>query len=231
MRFPHVLAISPILLLLGGAIDPSASVWGIARAQDGDSLLVEGTRIRLFGIDAPELDQTCTRAGQPWSCGEAAAAELARLVSGKKVMCTSMGKDRYDRFLGRCSIGAVDINSTMVARGYAVAYRRYSSDYILVEGAARAAKLGLWASNFQAPSDYRQAGSKTGAKVRQRSPARSVQTNRSASSCNIKGNRNRRGQWIYHVPGMPYYEQTRPEEVFCTEAEAQAAGYRRAIVR
>ena len=50
-------------------------------------------------------------------------------------------------------------------------------------------------------------------------------------SCSIKGNRNRKGQWIYHVPGMPYYDRTRPEEVFCTEAEARAAGYRRAIVR
>jgi hypothetical protein len=47
----------------------------------------------------------------------------------------------------------------------------------------------------------------------------------------IKGNRNRKGQWIYHVPGMPYYEQTRAEEMFCTEAEARAAGYRRAKVR
>ena len=54
---------------------------------------------------------------------------------------------------------------------------------------------------------------------------------RANNNCNIKGNRNRKGQWIYHVPGMPYYDQTRPEEIFCTEAEAQAAGYRRAIVK
>lgn len=47
----------------------------------------------------------------------------------------------------------------------------------------------------------------------------------------IKGNRNRRGEWIYHVPGMPYYDQTQPEEIFCSERQAQAAGYRRAIVR
>lgn len=50
------------------------------------------------------------------------------------------------------------------------------------------------------------------------------------SACNIKGNRDRRGQWIYHVPAMPYYDQTRAEDIFCNEAEAQAAGYRRAIV-
>ena len=52
-----------------------------------------------------------------------------------------------------------------------------------------------------------------------------------SGSCNIKGNRSRRGEWIYHVPGMPYYEQTRPEELFCSEADARAAGYRRALVR
>lgn len=61
-------------------------------------------------------------------------------------------------------------------------------------------------------------------RVRQATAARS-------SACNIKGNHSRRGEWIYHLPGMPYYEQTRPEAMFCTEAEAQAAGYRRAIVR
>jgi hypothetical protein len=53
----------------------------------------------------------------------------------------------------------------------------------------------------------------------------------SSSGCVIKGNRNRKGEWIYHVPGMPYYDVTRPEEIFCTEAQGQAAGYRRAIVR
>jgi hypothetical protein len=46
--------------------------------------------------------------------------------------------------------------------------------------------------------------------------------------CAIKGNRNRRGEWIYHLQGQEYYEDTRPEELFCTEREAQAAGYRRA---
>ena len=62
-------------------------------------------------------------------------------------------------------------------------------------------------------------------------PSRDASAVRQNSSCNIKGNRNRKGQWIYHLPGMPYYDQTRAEEMFCTEAQAQAAGYRRAIVR
>ena len=54
---------------------------------------------------------------------------------------------------------------------------------------------------------------------------------RASGNCNIKGNHSRKGEWIYHLPGMPYYDRTRPEEIFCTEAEARAAGYRRAIVK
>lgn len=46
----------------------------------------------------------------------------------------------------------------------------------------------------------------------------------------IYGNRNRRGQWIYHLPGMPYYDETRAEVIFCAEAEAQAAVYRRRLL-
>ena len=122
----------------------------------------------------------------------------------------------------------------MVALGYAVAYRRYSSDYLSAEESAKAGKRGLWAGSFQMPEQYRHAsttppksrGTHSGATARSESWA-----GRARANCNIKGNRNRKGQWIYHLHGMPYYEQTRPEDIFCTEAEAQAAGYRRAIVR
>ena len=89
------------------------------------------------------------------------------------------------------------------------------------------------------PSDYRQSGDAPvpvrSKSAQKRSAPRVVSrddwSGRASGGCNIKGNRNRKGQWIYHVPGMPYYDATRAEEVFCTEAEARAAGYRRAIVR
>jgi len=134
--------------------------------------------------------------------------------------------------------GSTDINRAMVATGYATAYRRYSSDYISAEDSAKVNKRGIWAGTFQNPSDYRHAGD---APVPQRPKAstkrsapRAVSNDwqaRASGNCNIKGNRSRRGDWIYHMPGMPYYDQTRPEEIFCTEAEARAAGYRRARVR
>ena len=135
-------------------------------------------------------------------------------------------------------VGTTDIDRAMVASGYATAYRHYSSDYVSAEESAKVNKRGLWAGTFEMPGDFRHSGnapvpvrSKPAPK---RATTRAVSNDwqgRASSNCNIKGNRNRKGQWIYHVPGMPYYDQTRAEELFCTEAEAQAAGYRRAIVK
>jgi endonuclease YncB( thermonuclease family) len=226
-----------VTLLWSASAAAQGAVYGKGHAKDGDSLMVGDTEVRLFGIDAPEWDQTCQKNGQDWSCGAAAADKLAQLVTGKSVVCSSTGKDEHGRTLGKCMVGTTDINRTMVALGYAMAYRQYSSDYVSAEDSAKVTKRGLWAGTFQMPSDYRHAGDAP-TPVRKSAPKRSgpkaVSSDwqaRASGNCNIKGNRNRKGQWIYHVPGMPYYDQTRPEEIFCTEAEARAAGYRRAIVR
>jgi endonuclease YncB( thermonuclease family) len=231
---------APILLALlcSSPAFAQAPVHGPGQAKDGDSLMVGDKEVRLFGIDAPEFDQSCKRGGEDWSCGASAADKLAQLVTGKSVVCSAVGTDQHGRLLGRCMVGATDVNRAMVASGYAVAFRRYSSDYVSAEDSARVTKRGIWAGTFQMPSDYRHAGdapvpfrSKTAQKRTAPRAVSSDWSGRSSGSCNIKGNRNRKGQWIYHVPGMPYYEATRAEEVFCTEAEARAAGYRRAIVR
>jgi endonuclease YncB( thermonuclease family) len=212
-------------------------VWGIGKAKDGDSLMVDDTEVRLFGIDAPEFDQRCMKNGESWGCGAAAADQLSRLVTGKQVRCESIGKDEYGRVLGRCMVGMTDINRVMVASGYATAYRHYSSDYVSSEESAKVNKRGIWAGTFQMPSDFRRSADvplPVRNSTSKRSTPKAVSSDwagRASANCNIKGNRNRKGQWIYHVPGMPYYDQTRPEEIFCSEAEAQAAGYRRAIVR
>jgi hypothetical protein len=179
--------------------------------------------VRLFGIDAPEWTQSCDKGGRSWACGEAAAEHLSTLVAGKKAFCEKVDIDEHGRTVARCQAGGVDLNRAMVVSGYATAYRHYSADYVPDEERAKAAKLGIWAGTFKAPSDYRHAEQTL---QRQGAPARASRN----GSCNIKGNRGQHG-WIYHVPGMPYYEQTRAEEMFCSEAEAQAAGYRRAKVR
>jgi endonuclease YncB( thermonuclease family) len=217
---------------------PGDAFWGTARAKDGDSLVVGSREVRLFGVDAPEFDQTCKRAGTNWQCGTEAAQKLAALVTGREVRCVSSGEDQYGRTLATCTVGQVDVNRTMVSSGFAVAFRRYSSNYVSAEESAKVNRRGLWSGEFQMPQAFRAAEQPTpssGASVAKSSTGSKAQraevVRPARSACNIKGNRNRRGQWIYHVPGMPYYDQTRAEDIFCTEAEAQAAGYRRAIVR
>ena len=147
-----------VLIFLLAACTPAAAdqpVIGLGHAKDGDSLMVGRAEVRLFGVDAPEFDQSCTRAGEPWACGSAAAEELSKLVNGKQVSCASMGVDQHGRVLGRCTVARTDINRTMVAKGYAVAYRHYSSDYVSAEESAKANRRGLWAGTFETPSDYR----------------------------------------------------------------------------
>jgi endonuclease YncB( thermonuclease family) len=222
-----------VFMLLGAPA--VAQLAGPAEVADGDTLSVAGVWVRLHGIDAPELKQTCERDGINWSCGEESARQLRSLVDGAQVRCRTRGTDDYGRLLGICEANGVELNRTMVANGWAVAFREYSQDYVADEVRAKAARLGIWASSFQLPQDYRHAGEARAEAAARPAPQRLMSPRAFVPGpmgrCAIKGNRNRRGQWIYHLPGMPYYEATRAEEIFCTEAEAQAAGYRRAIVK
>ncbi len=154
MNFPICLAVAS-LVALSAPVAAAPPLWGIGRAGDGDSLTVGESSVRLFGIDAPEFGQSCTRNGQEWACGAEAAEQLARLVTGKQVRCVSMGTDQYDRVLGRCTVGTLDVNRAMVAGGHAVAFRRYSTDYVSAEESAKANRRGLWAGTFKMPSEYR----------------------------------------------------------------------------
>jgi endonuclease YncB( thermonuclease family) len=224
---------TPVLLLACTAASAEPTFSGIARAKDGDSLMVGEREVRLFGIDAPEWNQTCTRGGASWACGETSANQLSKLVTGKQVRCTRVDTDEHGRTVARCTAGSVDVNRHMVSNGYATAYRHYSLDYVSAEDSAKAAKRGLWAGTFEMPSDVRRAAEK----VRPPGNIRRVTKNpvvqsiaSSSSGCTIKGNRGRNG-WIYHLPGMPFYGRTKAEEMFCSEVDAQAAGYRRAKVR
>lgn len=207
---------------------------GTGQVVDGDSLSVGGISVRLFGIDAPEGKQTCDRGGDQWACGEEAASQLRMLVGSNVVECRGQGIDTYGRTVAVCRADGFELNKTMVEQGWATAFRKYSQEYVVEEMRAKAERRGIWSSSFALPEDYRMAQEQrqeqrqsfVSARVRQSAPAAA-----SSNGCVIKGNRNRKGQWIYHLPGMPYYDVTRPEEIFCTEAQAQAAGYRRAIVR
>jgi endonuclease YncB( thermonuclease family) len=224
-------------LSLGSASVAASTLSGAGRPIDGDSLMVGQQEVRLHGIDAPELAQTCTRDGNPWGCGRAAADELAKLIAGQPVSCISLGTDQYGRTLGQCRAGDTDLNRAMVALGYALAYRRYSTTYVSAEESAKLAKRGIWSGSFELPSETRHAGEDYRIEkptAAERSSARLPvvisprgKTQLSGGNCRIKGNHSRKGELIYHLPGMPYYAETRAEQMFCTEAQARAAGYRR----
>lgn len=206
------------------------TITGAATVIDGDTLEVDGRRVRLFGIDAPELGQTCVRDGAAWACGHESARQLRALVGSDPVYCRGDEVDQFARLLAVCSTGSLEPNRAMVAEGGATAFRQYSQAYVADETRARASRQGLWGSTFALPSEYRTAQAEA-ADPRPQAGAGGAAQSAPASACNIKGNHSRRGEWIYHLPGMPYYEQTRPEAMFCSEAEAIAAGYRRARVQ
>ena len=137
--------------------------WVLVRAVDGDTLTAQHMgkpqRIRLAGIDAPELRQTCRDAnGHGWSCGAAARMRLAALVAKGGMSCTPQGEDRDGRLLAPCSAGDVaDIGAALVRDGYAVNYSRYTSDYAAAEHEARAARRGVWQGAFDNPEEWRHA--------------------------------------------------------------------------
>ena len=217
--------------VLISAIAAGMPFSGTGRGIDGDSLRVGQYEVRLFGIDAPEAKQTCTKNGQPWTCGLASADQLAKLVNGQQVNCVAVGLDRYHRVVARCSAGSRELNRYMVATGYAVAFRRYSSEYVSAEESAKAAKRGLWSSQFELPSQFRDDGGYIVEQPTANDVGQFIRHGRSkpqpSGGCRIKGNHSRKGERIYHLPGMPYYDQTVAEDIFCTEAQARAAGYRR----
>lgn len=140
---------------------PQTILSGGFNVIDGDSLSRSGDRFRLVGIDAPEYRQQCERDGVHWLCGQEARALLVKLLQDGSIECRGNDRDRYDRLLVTCRTNEDDINAEMVRRGMAVSFGSYRSE----ENAARAARAGMWAGNFERPQDFRreeQAGSPKG---------------------------------------------------------------------
>lgn len=144
----------PLVGLVSHFLGPfhQGSVTGSAKVVDGDSLIIGAHRVRLHGIDAPELRQTCYQGRRRWACGEAARDQLKSLINGQRLECKVIQKDRYDRLLAECQAGSRSINQQMVSTGGAVAFgSRYRSE----EALARSRRLGLWAGEFVRPQVWR----------------------------------------------------------------------------
>jgi endonuclease YncB( thermonuclease family) len=220
-----VLAAWPIL---GAQSATAGELFGRATVIDGDTIDIRGERMRLHGIDAPESGQWCLDASRErYRCGQRSAFALADKIGAANVRCELLERDRYGRHIARCFRADADLNEWMVLQGHAVAYRQYSSDYVDAEASARAKSIGVWQGDFDLPWVWRQARRSTSSG--QSTPARAaLQT-----SCVIKGNISPNGR-IYHLPGQQHYVRTKidvgkGERWFCSEGEARAAGWRRAL--
>lgn len=204
-------------VLLTGSAAADAQISGQATVIDGDTIEIHGQRIRLHGIDAPESNQSCRKEGGSYRCGRQAAWALDQLIGRQPVHCIEKDQDRYGRMVGECFAGEQNLNAAMVRSGQAMAYRKYSRDYVRQETLAREEGAGIWAGSFTPPWEYRRGGKPQAAN----------------DNCPIKGNISRKGKRIFHLPGSRWYDRTRidpsqGERWFCSEAEARKAGWRKA---
>lgn len=248
----HSFLLAMVVPAIGSAASP-ALLRGAAHVVDGDTLTVAGTRVRLSGVDAPETDQICLdAAARPWTCGIAARDALAALIGPGDIACDPAGRDVYGRTLARCrTADGRDVQALMVRRGLALSFTRYSHQYDGEEDEARRARQGLWAGAFVAPWDWRHRTPRTvvlgatsvplaaRALIMPVPPASEPEAasgagNAPVPGCVIKGNVSRSGERIYHLPGQSHYDEVRlrpgdGKRWFCTEEEARAAGWRRAL--
>lgn len=209
-----------ILALLLAVISTPATAApnGTVRVIDADTIDVGGIRVRLFGIDAPEMGQPCRADGREWDCGAWTRDAVRNRFEGTYARCQTRDTDRYGRIVAQCDVDGQDIGQLIVHSGLAWAFRQYSETYDLDEKAAAVAGRGLWAVEVELPSDYR--------------AAQFTDDPIPDQNCAIKGNISSGGH-IYHMPGQENYERTRinlanGERWFCSPAEAQAAGWRAA---
>jgi endonuclease YncB( thermonuclease family) len=219
-----------------------------ASIADGNTLMLNGVTYRLDGIDAPQTDQTCLDdKGAAWTCGIEARDRLREHVGKRDVRCTDRGADRNagKRRIGECFVAdeTVSLNQWMVRQGWALnlgrsAKSRFKSD----RDAAGAARSGLWKGCFVAPDDLRRISISTAALLGAACPKPNNWKARETMfpeypamppGCDIKGRMVLRSQvagyrGIYHLPSCRSYPRTRTvNRWFCSEEEAQAAGFRK----
>lgn len=211
--FPKLTSSSMATLSVFGCVLLASHALADIAIVDGDTFDVDGIRIRINGIDAPEYGQKCGSI----DCGADALAALNNLIHSGSIDCEELGEDGYGRVIGRCFVAGQDIGAKLVSDGYAYAFTKYSMDYVVEEESARSRGVGVWSGDYQRPWDFR---AEKWENSQQNAP----------NGCPIKGNISENGK-IYHAPWSPWYAKTRINEAkgerwFCSEAEAVSAGWR-----
>lgn len=218
-------------LLVAPMSSAAAVLQGELRVIDGDTFVLGGQRIRLQGVDAPETHESCLdAAGRGWRCGDWATEALRNMLSGAQLVCHDLGERSYNRMVARCDLNGQDLGALLVQEGIARACPRYarrhahSRGYMALEEHAIARRVGMHEGQTPDLAGFCHEGGARTASAHASPPP--------SPDCAIKGNISANGR-IYHLPGQQFYEQVvvrtdLGQRWFCSEEEAQAAGWRRA---
>ena len=149
-----------LIIFFFNTILQAKTINGKAKVIDGDTIHINKNKIRLHGIDAPEKEQKCNLNDKEWLCGITATIELQKIINNKNVICKIKGRDKYQRYIGICFANNINLNKKMVEKGWAIAYRYYSLDYIKEEKEAIKNENGIWISKFTEPYIFRKSKKK-----------------------------------------------------------------------
>jgi endonuclease YncB( thermonuclease family) len=196
----------------------ASTVEGRGNALSGDTLRIGSTVVRLAGIEAPEAEQRCQRPGnRRWRCAEAAYDALSRLIRGRVVKCEVKEKGPGGRVHATCSAGGADLAAMLVKDGHVFAEHGLMARYASLETDAKSARNGIWNGEAERPKDFR---ARTWEEAKRSAP----------EGCPIKGQA-AGGARVYVLPWSADYARVRVSRArgdrwFCTEQEAQSAGWR-----
>ncbi len=145
-----------MLAVVSGALADD-DLTGQASIIDGDTLEIHGTRIRLWGVDAPESSQLCRGEDSlQYRCGAQAANDLDVFIARRPVSCLPISLDRYGRTVATCLVGGVDLADWLVRNGLALDWPEYSKRrYDATQREAEEAGRGIWKGSYVEPWLYR----------------------------------------------------------------------------
>ena len=156
MKKSSIYIIIIFIYLMNSSFSISKDVYTSLKIIDGDTIILNSEKIRFYGIDTPEKKQKCKdKNGLSYPCGLVATNELKKIIISGKLFCKKKSTDRYRRSISTCYVNGIDISSLMVKNGWALAYRKYSKDYIDEENEAKEKKRGMWAGKFIVPWKWR----------------------------------------------------------------------------
>lgn len=151
----NLFLVSSLALILLFLLNISNAKSSDIKIVDGDTIHLNGEKIRFSGIDTPELKQTCLANKEIFFCGLEAKNLLAKIINNRDVNCISEGKDQYKRTLAECFVGDLSLSRYLVREGYAFAYRKYSNKFVKDEEFAKENNKGMWSMSFEYPWEYR----------------------------------------------------------------------------